>query len=503
MNKKRLLRKHKYRKCRYRYKINEANYHFVLRCGALLSSILAIFSLLSLCPDIVNKGVRCAKESVLLFIPKCCKDELFAFLDHLGTLISSIKEVIGNCLLWIVKKISIIPFFHALCEFVSSFSEYFSSKYNPIFAALAGVALSGIILLLNGEKRNIYLQIIIFKRTSPLAVLTLAGSFVLSFCLSGIADVHNSHLEVTAAAMSMMLCIFVIVWYLIRYNNENMYFADEKCRVIFKCISKSKKRLYEYLEHLFPKNPSKQNNYEDDIALLELVLKNASINDKYRNIVSRDLNECANHNQADNDLAVTEYFYDIIIPIVVHMMRMYRGSKDKFILQMQNKLSLDFTSDSTINRYFRYLLIVVTTQHLVEVFADFENDIDFIEQKKDLLKWLSSNVKSFEKLYGKISSNIPDGNINSDILSDYLYHDDKYVTTDWQFVVYRHYIDLLAEVDMIQINSFIRLEIDFLEKHEVIPIEINDNLIEKDYNYNYQYNSMNIVYLMSRLYNKV
>ena len=137
--------------------------------------------------------------------------------------------------------------------------------------------------------------------------------------------------------------------------------------------------------------------------------------------------------------------------------------------------------------------MMVTAELLIEI-----NELNIaIDESEDdinnMKKWLSIQVDLFEKLYGSISTyRTNEGTPN------YMYYESSKCNLEWGFILYNNYIDELVKLNLLQLNSYIYMEKNFMEKRMILEVKTDGFDVYEDFNFMYKFNPLNIVYVASK-----
>ena len=144
---------------------------------------------------------------------------------------------------------------------------------------------------------------------------------------------------------------------------------------------------------LFPQTKDDQDNIEDDITLLETLMQNGLVKLSPWGRITKPIKMLSNKNVVKDD-GLIMYYHEVIIPVMVYIRKAYRKAPQEFIRKLQMRMTSDYTLNNSNNKYFRYLLMIVTTQFFVYEYPCLReisepqvlSNIDI-----ELLKWLSQN----------------------------------------------------------------------------------------------------------------
>ena len=314
-----------------------------------------------------------------------------------------------------------------------SFAKFIKDNFNPIVGTLGGIFVSVTILFLKGKNKQFYLQLTTFFYAVPWGVICWIILFSFSFILQVYATEKNRFTSATILSFSLIVLLFCIIWYVIRYNNEKRYLLEDQSQVVLK-VQKKPKKLKKYLYLLFPNNPEVYNNIDNDIIILKMLLFNV----KFPSCGDRNLEE----------EQINEFFQCVVIPILAHLNRTYHTDREDLILALQTHLSQDFSNNCIVNKKMRYLLMVISCQYLVETEAsEIQN-----EKRNLIIKWLRQMQKLFSNLYGEIYAN----------------NDINEFSNNYE-CLYKTYVDNLCEQNLLQINAYYTAEHNFIRKRKILP----------------------------------
>lgn len=340
-----------------------------------------------------------------------------------------------------------------------SFAHYICAHFDPAFCALIGLLVSAVVLFIKGEKKHFYLQMYTFvnshkKPSNNLFQLKTSvidgfkNPFTLAwlFLFSLISEIYvtsqgNDILSISRLNMiiavcsiiSMLILIFSMLYYIIRYNNESVFFKEDQCLAILNLSKSNTKRLNKYISLCLPSIPEKYNTVDNDINLLKLLLSNVEFSD----------------NLTEQQTIILSYFEKVIIPFVVAMKKTY-GTEH--VLDMIAKIPGALNHSPYFNTTFYFFLMAVARQHLVQ--HDKTQDDSIKSQCQQIEIWLSHAQDVFFKAHE---------NYNYEKLcSD--------STCPKYFRLYKHYIYHLHSNNIIDIQSYNLRADNYIKKRSIVKV---------------------------------
>ena len=332
------------------------------------------------------------------------------------------------------------------------FAEFLQKYQLGVISAIGAALLSGIILILNGEKRHIILQL----RTLSIHTNWI---FTLVFLLfTAILAIYATTQQcVTGATLAILaiLCISLyILGYLIRFNNDMAYYQREICSAILKLYTTQNKKiksnttdtpLNRYLLLLYPDVASNNNILQNDLGVLQYLLINTKFIPK----------------EPWQDLTGfrSEFFLSIITPLIAKMRRTYQQHASEFVSEFINYTTNISQNDAVFNICLRYMILSVVQEYMINV-VQYKTELD--ENEKSIAFWLKQNEETFYDIFGT-SDYTFDGIIINDA-------DSKDNKNHAEYKIYNGYLSAMRQVSLLTLPAYWRAEEKYIIKRKIVSI---------------------------------
>jgi len=286
-------------------------------------------------------------------------------------------------------------------EFISNVLLILSStvsKGTQIVLSMLPLIGSGIMILLNGKKLVIILQI-----KTLLRYHRIKFSAIQSF-LSLLLGIYSMSIgRITSSVLSFIsfgIFFLYILCYLIRFYNDESYYRSEICACLLQLYDKSqnkiqtwmrkkfnfKNKFKEYIsKYIFPDIPTEHNDMLKDISIVEYLILHMNFKQKQKYYNSLE-----------------KFFCEVLVTIVSQMRRTYSDNSTAFLLSFSKQLNNIRLNNSNYDFLLHHFISILFTEYLIETTYTTHGLDNSIEN--DFVKWFDENGEDFYHTYGNPSN---------------------------------------------------------------------------------------------------
>lgn len=466
------------------YKLFNYNKHVAMKVCTVMSGVLLIGAF-----------------SLLMFVP----GEVASFFNHKVFSARWLSVILGA--------------FHYIAEFIVE-------KNIQIIVTIICALASGLVILINGEKRLIILQVKTLFYNPVIWIWTVF--FTISLFIDLVSILSGRVIIAFLSFLSCCLYGVYILFFLIRINNDRNYFNREICALILKFYDKTSgqlphyrnkkikkivdsfrqvrefflkklhnysninrfitwlkdklknyrnKRYRKYVEYVFPTISDKQNKIKNDVGLIEYLLINMKLP-----------GEKKEYNQYEDCLTlIDDFFCSVLVFLVAHLRRTYRDQNAELLVQFVNGMQNIHWNSQRYNLILHCFTVMVLREHIIK-----QPQISVLEKDKENVDYIKSFLLEHENHFAKVYGNMIGKNRKAIVDSwDVQCYDMYSVLTK----MYRAYIECLNDIQFINITSYIVLEHEYMSGNKILQSEYVYGDASDNYAYYDDYNIFDILFV--------